>query len=366
VTPYLHSQNDCARQQRRSILVLLYGALLLITVLFPTLARAQYRTQLTQGARYDQCSTTTTSDGKTIFKFRVQLIDAWNFMGGQRRTLDSWGAAVFFYDRDGSYKSSPSKVTVKMNQVASASGYRDPFFPTVSVYSGPLGSGIISAYQNNWHRLGAGYVTIEVDTYSSEIVDFPAISISMSLRSTMGDVWMDQRKAHLTANGTGSNGTDCELISPETKPPEPKTKPLTVKVPDWDFGELRANDPNQDIPLTEQLCLEYEPAGGIYSEKLLLNVSNQNGTTGQSPNMFKLVHRSDPNAFIPYSMRLRGSALLANVYRMPNSGATSLLPHTFNPIGKTCLDATYTTRTTTASKPGDYMDTITITISNQP
>lgn len=363
----LHSPHYHTRQRSLYISGLLSGVLLLIGICFPHIALAQFLAQLTEGSRYDNCSVSSSPDGKTIFKFRAQLKSGYVLIAEQNKTFASWGTAVFFYDRSGNIRPTPSGVTAKMNQVTSSSNFFYQFYPTTVIYSGPITAATIPAYANNWHKLNPGPVDVEITVNSSELAEFPAIAVAMAISDTSSNSWMDRKSPLLTENETGGTGA-CTQIDIGTKPPPlpSKKKPLTIKAPDWDFGELKPNDSNPDILLAEKLCLKYEPAGGIYSERLLLRVSNQNGTTGQNSEMFKLVHRSDSSAVIPYSMRLLGIGIYGSGYRMPSSVPASLRPENFDRSGETCFIPTYTTRTTTASKPGDYMDTITFTIVNAP
>lgn len=362
MTSYLHRPPLHKRLPGSRILGVLCGALLLLGICFPHSAQAQFLGNLTEGGRYDNCTVSTSPNGKTTFKFRAQLKSASSMMAQQNKTFASWGAAVFFYDRNGNIKATPVSASAKMNQVSSSNSFYYPYYSDVRIFSGPLVAETLPAYAGNWHRLGAGPVDLEITVNSSDIADFPAISVAMAIRETQFSVFMDGRSAYLTEADSSGGGT-CAQINIGGPPPIPQKKLLTVKVPDWDFGELKANDTDTDIPLTGKFCLQYDPVT-IHSERLILNVSSQNGTTSQSPNMFKLVHLDDHNAVIPYAMRLRGMALPGGVYRLPNSGPAAFSAANFNPSGETCFDATYTTKTTTSSRPGSYMDVLTFTVSN--
>lgn len=340
--------------------------LLLISLFFPHFAQAQYAGTLTNNARYDNCTVTTSINGQTTFRVRAHLVSSSIYLNQQQKYFSTWGVAVFFYDGSGNRKVSPASTIVRMNAIDSPSRYYYSPVPSLTIYSGPTDGSTTPLYTSNWHRLNAGAVDIEVSVKSIDIAEFPAIVLAMSLREkTFSSSYIDTLYALLSESEAAGAGA-CNMILPGTKPPAPKKKLLTVKVPDWDFGELKANDPNQNIPLTEKFCLEYE-AAGIYSEKITLNVSNQNGTTIESGSkFFKLLHSNGSGAYIPYAMRLNGSGLTGGVYRMPNSGATSFATNNFSATGKTCFDATYTSRTLPTSVPGDYTDTLTFTISNVP
>ncbi|RQO35000.1 hypothetical protein DBR37_11570 [Herminiimonas sp. KBW02] len=331
-------------------------------MLIPRTTHAQYLAYLTTGARYNNCAVTTTPNGKTIFRVNAYLVGAFGMMSQQGRQFSTWGVGVSFLDRNGNMKTVPSSVQVELNQIPSVDGYGFRPAPLVKFFSGPQTDTIIPAYANSWHRISAGKVDIQVAVNSIDIQEWPGVGINMSIRSTMSDIFLDAPGVYLTES-SALNSSACKEFLPGTKPPRPKKKNLLVEAPDWNFGTLDTAQADQDIALSEKFCLSYDPST-IYSEKLTLNVSNLNGKMGT--NMFKLVHRDDPTAVIPYSMLLRGTALVGGAYRMPNQGPTAFWVKNFSNSGRTCFDASYTTQVLPTSKPGDYMDTLYLTIANPP
>jgi hypothetical protein len=350
----------------------LCAALMLVGLLVPHTAQANIA-DLTV-APYDSC-TASTANGIATFRMRAHLTSAIAFLAG-RQDLSTWGVAVFFYDSQGNIKATPADANLKvsMNQKASVTTITYPYYRTTRVVSGPASNSpdaLQKEYANSWHMLNAytAAANLEITVNSNSISEFPGIGVSIALRNTSQTVHMDKRTAYLAVDTTGLS--TCNEITTGTKPPQPPKppvkRPLTVTVTDVDLGELNANGQVEKHYTSCGVTFSnYEPLH-IYSEKMQIRVSNQNGTTGGSPNMFKLVHNNDLNATIPYTVEVSGMPVPpehSNRYTFPN------VPMALFNMGfimpPTCMSFTLNTRTPTTAKLGDYMDILTFTVSNIP
>lgn len=349
----------------------LCAALMLVGLFVPHTAQANIA-DLTV-APYDSC-TASTANGVATFKMRAHLTSAIAFLAG-RQDLSTWGVAVFFYDSQGNIKATPADANLKvsMNQTASVTTITYPYYRSTRVVSGPASNSpaLKPEYANSWHNLNAytAAANLEITVNSNSISEFPGIGVSIALRNTSQTVHMDKRTAYLAVDTTGLS--TCNEITTGTKPPQPPKPPakkkVTITVTDMDFGDLSPTRPTDPMRTGTRLCFsDYEPFS-LTSEKLQLHVTNQNGTTGGFPNMFKLVHTSDPSATIPYNFRVDMLQLngVSN-YDLPNNTPHPIESIFFAAGQRLCYTTQYKTQTTSESKPGDYMDTLTFTVSNIP
>lgn len=365
-----YSSHPQAQALRHHVTSLLSKVCILIGLSLPHIGQAQTSSLLTQGPRYSNCSVTE-SGPTTTFKFTATLINGLDFfIGVPQRTFSTWGVIPFFYDANGNLKPTPGTVTVRMRNKAHAIRRAYPSYPASPILAGPNSSGWVLEYKDNWQDYAAGNRDFEVVVNSTDIAGYPTIAVAIivlspSLPSEIGGpAYIDTKAVRLMKSPAPGM---CNLIDPGVTSPPAKTLPFTVKVPDWDFGELIIGL-TQPQYLNKNFCITHNPMdhASMAYEKLQIHVTNQNGTTTEGgKKYFKMLNTNQDGSYIPYMMHFNLHSLEGTTqYNIPRD-----LPFKLNPadFGYTnCYTPRYTTLTSSTTPAGDYTDVLTFTISNYP